>query len=240
MAQLSPRPSGWVPALVIGHIFVSPVGAGCGRVGFEPRSDGRSDPTVEGLLDAPDLPGAVVAEACVSPVPSCDFPGPNTCGCWGTTVARAAGLSEHDNVLTITPFISEAGGGGCTRPDVPLTSAGVFVRVNPLGNASSRTALAVGPYILEMSGATGAIHGRDATTTLADVPFDAVAMPWWRIRPVTDGVGFEVSPDATTWTSLGSVGAILSSSYPVTIIAEELAIEDFPGAAEFSRLNLCP
>ncbi len=72
------------------------------------------------------------------------------------------------------------------------------------------------------------------------VPYDPVAMRWWRMRPITGGVLYETSPDASSWTLLATSNRPSSQAMQVTLFGGVGFAEAAPGAARFEAVNTCP
>ena len=71
-------------------------------------------------------------------------------------------------------------------------------------------------------------------------PYDAIAMRWWRLRPVSTGIVGEYSPDGHVWTLLGSLTGTTPTGIRIDIGAGTDLQEASPGTGAFRHLDICP
>ncbi len=201
------------------------------------RTDAATaDAATDAATDAPPTTG------CLDPGNGTTFPNGQACGGWGTAFSSNAMVQNAGGRLAVTPVANEAGAlGGCTHVAVPFGPAGTLVQIDrTLTGASSRTRLELQNTGLSIGVVGGMMEARVGANLLASVPFDPVAMTWWRMRPVGGGVWFETAPDGLTWNLLASTGAAPPASAPIRVLGETPASEPTPGSARFDSVNVCP
>lgn len=200
------------------------------------RSDATTDAATDAETDAPPNTG------CLDPGNGTTFPNGQPCNGWGTASANNAMVQNAGGRLAVTPVANAAGAiGGCTHVAVPFGPAGTLVQVDrTLTGASSRTLLELQNTGLSIGVVGGMMEARVGANLLASVPFDPIAMSWWRMRPVGGGVWFETAPDGRTWNLLASTGAPAPASAPIRVLGETTANEPTPGVARFDSVNVCP
>ncbi len=229
--------------------------AACGRFGFEtPGSPGGDDAIDDALVDGsgpddggprPDAAGPQVNQTtCTPPGTACAFPGGLPCSCWGTRSFTNAGIGESNGRLTISPNANTAGAqGSCLRSAVPFEAPGVIAEISAVvRGAQGLTAVQLGatPNVYTLSVRDGVLVMEDGDGTVASVGYDAVAMRWWRIRPVGAQVIYETAADGKTWTTRGTSNRPASASYEVRVIGGTIGPQSDPGTAQIEGINVCP
>jgi hypothetical protein len=224
------------------------VAAACGRIGFEARqpSGGGDD---DGGGDAP-ASGDAGSGSCLDPGIGDSFDSATVCD-WGSASGSNTTLTQTGGALLMTPTPEIMGASGtCARSGVPFTAAGVFVEVSAIitnftsleyvdgsggdwgiETVGSGVVLPIGPT-LEFFQASGEIG--------SGVPYDPVAMRWWRMRPVGGFVVFETAPDGLHWT----VVTTSTDPAPTLGLAQVGTFVRTPGAdpgvARFEGVDVCP
>lgn len=139
---------------------------------------------------------------------------------------------------------------GASTYSIMFSSFFAKINIAPVGNGGIQTALIIkhdSYNYVEMSvGPNGVFtayvsNSRNVTVPSSPMPaYDPVAHAFWRIRN-DDGVlfHFDVSPDGSTWTELGSVSYSWdASAVTVTFFAGFTGIENAGNRANISRVNL--
>ncbi len=219
----------------------------CGRIQFDPITDDGGSIVDDGPIGGDDTivaGDADLATSCVQPATTCAFNGPGTCSCWGTPIVSSATVTESGGQLRIAPAANTLGAtGACQRMNVPLTDVGIFAEVSQIVSTSQ------GVTELDVAGTSETFSIQVTGTTLlwgdgtdgGNATYNAVAMRWWRIRPLATGTTFERSADGNTWTPLGTVPQLPpSGSYTVRISGTTALGVAAPGAAIFEGINVCP
>ena len=73
------------------------------------------------------------------------------------------------------------------------------------------------------------------------LPYDPIAMRWWRISPALDGSGLvgEYSADGVAWRLLGKANGVVPASVRVDFGAGTTVGISQPGIAEFGHIQVC-
>lgn len=138
------------------------------------------------------------------------------CGPWGSIRQDQADVRVDSGRLLISPrpLVPETTFGGCTGTGVfPLGPEGQLLEVTgSLVADSSYLVMHAFPedasqlhLAINLSGDELVLFANDERAS-DGVPYDPVAMRWWRVRPEQDGTGMiaEYGPDGLAWTFLGS------------------------------------
>lgn len=224
----------------------------CGRIDFDPLTDHGGSNGDDGGLGVDDsgtindtlTADADLATSCVQPTTTCAFNGPGICSCWGTPITSSATITESGGQLRIAPAANTIGAtGACQRTNVPFTNVGIFAEVSQIVSTSQGVTQldVVGSsetFTIQVTGTT--VLWGDGTDN-GNATYNAVAMRWWRIRPLATGTTFERSPDGKIWTALGTVAQVASTAPHTVRISGTTALGvGAPGAAIFEGMNVCP
>ncbi len=213
----------------------------CGRLEFEPRVGGDGGTFGrDGNDGAGDGP---VATGCISPGDPEPFDiGGAGCDTWGTattSIGNTMTESAGELVMTLGSDLNVTG-AGCTEVAFVSFASGVFVEVGD-APASITTTFAVTNASNAMLGVEvggGMIEYSIGGASPVDVPYDPVAMRWWRLRP--DPVGsttlFETAPDGLTWTARASEPVI----YTMVHAGVGMAGVGPGTSVHFAGIDVCP
>ncbi len=213
---------------VLGLSSITAVGDGGGRVDASP--DG--------------VPCASVA------TPHDNFSSVTACSPWGMQTGDPSITRQGQGMFVVTPQPSiPAQSGGCTTiSPVALPPGGTFIEVSSALSmtgacfmwfrARSQDASIGGQLILQY-GKLG-ISDPMAGTNGIQVAYDPVAMRWWRIRPVADGIVGEVSPDGNAWHVFGTIPGMPTAMVTIDFEATCGVGDPAPGTAVFQSFDVCP
>jgi hypothetical protein len=199
-------------------------------------------------LDAVQPDAAVPdAPACSVPILDVQFPSGSTpCGSWATPYFTNNAIMVANGQLVIMPASTPDSSAGCISMTSPTFGVnGVAVEVSSIIHGSeSFTALQLHMGLEVEIAADGIpqLHFQNASTYENFVPpiqYDGVMMRWWRLRPSTDQVIAEYSPDGVTWTMFGAHSASVPATISV-VIGAGTTNGAFFDQATFQRLLVCP
>ncbi|HEY4058447.1 MAG TPA: hypothetical protein VGM39_17665 [Kofleriaceae bacterium] len=195
-------------------------------------------------LDAP-IDAAPMATGCTTTTPSSTFT--NTiCGPWGAANGAAPVVNDMNATLRIEPLGDQTSEGRCTsNAMLTIPDGGIFVEVPmPIVATAGYAALRLGGIDVSINSRDNKLRLTNAagTVTIAQVPFVAGAMRWWRLRPdrTSDEIVGEYSADATAWYEVGRVARTLTTMTPLELAAGSENPTATVGNAVFDNLNLCP
>jgi hypothetical protein len=205
--------------------------------------DASIDSSVDGAIDAP--PTAM----CVSSGTMDAFQGNTPCSPWATFDSTGGAQTTQNGgklrVAAPTAATSSSHGGCIQIGTAAWGPEGVFLHVEQaLGGISSYTALTA--YVATGTPATIVVENSSISLKLPDgmmassATYVPAQMQWWRLRPVANGIVGETSPDAVTWTQLGTVMGPPPSMIRIDISAGTTGITAIAGTAVFDNLNICP
>lgn len=184
---------------------------------------------------------------CATPAISDPFDDGEPCAPWGYGYGNAT-VVERDGALAITPSTAGANDGGCEgAADVAFEDGGIFVQVaSPLTASHEYTAFKIdfgsmpSPQVIVNDDVlTLGIYDGPA---VEQMPFDASAMSWWRIRPDrrAGATVAEYSGDGGHWSMLGAVEGEPPDTIRISLYAGVGSTDPDPGTAEFRNLGVCP
>ena len=126
---------------------------------------------------------------------------------------------------------------------IELTAGGVAVEV-PIatGEPEAYTSLQLNDTDVELVVEQGNMKLTDQSlnTTYAEMPYDAQAMRWWRVR--TDGTSLlaDMSADATTWTTFAThTPTTLVTTTRLNILLGYSIAPTAPASSTFTHLIVC-
>jgi hypothetical protein len=177
-------------------------------------------------------------------------PATQACQPWGG-VFGTADVEVRDGALTITPTSIPGSFGGCDSDiehPIALSAGGIFVEavaVTPTGHNRAGLGLDGGQVRIVLSTFQGRLRLSDVTTNeVASLPYDPVAMRWWRLRPdrMAQRTIAEYAADGYHWSRLGEV-----DGRPDSVIVElgaglesDAVIDDSSAVTRFDHLDVCP
>ena len=215
--------------------------AGCGRIGFDPLGGSANG-------DAYDGDAIVTSTNCVSPGNPERFPTQaQACLGWGGTGgAGAFTMVQSAGTLTITiPAGDAQAEGACAGTVVPFAH-GVFAEISQITDSPVLTYLEAisGSRDLSIQGSTslGLTFYDDFTSLVPELPYDPVAMRWWRIRPDETGTAtvFETAPDGLMWTTQATSSAPPGTVTPRIRANPSGLASATPTSAIFNGVDACP
>ena len=213
--------------------------AACGRIGFDAHAGDGSQP-------GDDASGDVIAMSCLAAGGGDDFSDGVPCMPWGRISAgTGTTVTEANGELIITPKPNTATQFGVCESSsmLPFTNAGVFVEVAttlPFGQTYFTVFDGYTLHRMYVNVDTIVVETECPYYVGAMVPFDPVAMRWWRIRPGGAGVLYETSPDASHWTKLATIAISILPRVTVDVQATQFQLLANPGSARFAGVNICP
>jgi hypothetical protein len=241
------------------RVLACVIATGCGRLGFQPPSDGRGDRTTgdgsgmpgDGVIaDTIDLDAA--AGACGTMVAlSDDFADGVTGAQWTTLTGTNIALAETGGDLQITFASNVSAGqtagyqsvasfdftGSCVDAEIASTP-----NAATLANMTIRIGTSTDCGVIEIySGMIHAAQHRGASiSTLPAFAFDALADRFLRMREVSGSWYYQSSPDGTTWTTFGAVANMfpLQTSTTVRFTAGTNSGVSNGGVAAFAGVNV--
>jgi hypothetical protein len=217
---------------------------------IDAATDG-SDPVdapADGSIDGPPIDGSQPA-MCTSSGTMDTFQSNTPCNPWASfDSTNGAQTTQSGGKLRIAaPTVGTASShGGCFALALSTFGPeGVFIAVeSALTGSSSYTALTA--YTAAGQAASIAVLGgvllvsAPGSPAVAQKVYVPAQMKWWRLRPVAGGVIGEVSPDALTWTAVGTVPGVPPTQIKIDISAGTNAVEAAAGIAIFDNLSTCP
>ena len=72
------------------------------------------------------------------------------------------------------------------------------------------------------------------------MPYDPVAMRWWRMRPVGGFVAFETAPDGLAWTLVSTSTDPVPTNGLAQVTTFMRTPSADPGVACFEGIDVCP
>ena len=211
-----------------------------------PPGDGRDAATIDARTDAAvdaatDAPIDAAPVGCLDPGNGTTFPNGPPCAGWGTPFGSNVTVQQVGGRLTVTPAAGLVANGGCAHAAVPFAAPGALVEVErTVEGANGRTRLELQGTGWSIGAEGGMMVARANDGVVAMVPYSALAMRFWRLRPAGTGVVYETSPDALGWTAFASSPLAPPASAPIRVVGETVAAEAAPGSARFQSLNVCP
>jgi hypothetical protein len=225
------------------------VAAACGRIGFDPLRPSGDD---DNGGDAPSSGDGASSGSggCANPGVGDSFDSATVCD-WGSATGSNTVLTQSGGALVMTPEPDVIPAiAACGRDNVPFTSAGLFAEVSSV--VENFTSLEYvdgsgGDWVIEDVGsgfgsaaASGLAVFQPSSQIGSTVPYDPVAMRWWRMRPVDGFVVFETAPDGLTWT-LVSTSTDAAPSIGLAQVAMLMRTPSAdPGVARFEGVDVCP
>jgi hypothetical protein len=214
------------------------------RIAFDAKPDGPA-PSPQ------DSPGDITADtlaACTAMAPVDAFdPAASPCSTWGSVSMKGLTTARVNGALEIAPMATtpQSGDfGGCTISQYDL-GGDILLEVSATltgeGYTNATFYFASAYFGIQTHAIDGMIYAIHDGTQAGSRPFDPVAMRFWRLHPTTSMVSAEVSPDARTWTVIGTR----------TLLDQTTTVGNFTfgggrnatnatGIARFESLNLCP
>jgi hypothetical protein len=189
-------------------------------------------------VDAPTTVG------CTEAASPNTFDGVASCQPWGGVITGPASTLQSGGELVIAPDANAIGQGGCTG-DAPLTDGGLFVELAaslPSTTPSAYTGISFYegvelPFAIYVE--NDQLTALDYATLRIDVPYDPVAMRWWRLRPIAGQVTFEIAPDGLSWTALGTSPRVApASTVTKNLVAGVSSPEPTPGTARYASVDV--
>ncbi len=187
-----------------------------------------------------------------APVPKCvasmviadSFDGTMPCMPWGN--ATNMSVTEGNGMLGITPQAQSFAFCESTGTET-FDSLGFFVEVDQvLATPGGYTSLMIRDNTtwklsIEHSN-TQLSFLENSATHLNDLPYDAQAMKFWRLRadPTSGNTVAEFSSDAIAWNELGRTTDFFSRSVYLELLAGQAGTPLGTDTAVFSHLDVCP
>jgi hypothetical protein len=216
----------------------------CGCYAPEPREDLPCSET----RHCPDGQRCDTTYALCTSVPLCKpspisdaFDGAPACESWARQYGNGA-FDVRNSRLVLTPAPGQTCGCASTSDTIPFDDAGVFIEVamTTSGNGAMSMRTVAGNYSPMIDQADGKLKFRlfSSGGTVAERPYDAPRMRWWRLRPTPDrhGTIAEYSAEGIEWSVLGTS----DMPAPDTIGVVLDAASDTGGSAEIEGLGICP
>ncbi|MBA3454447.1 MAG: hypothetical protein H0T42_15255 [Deltaproteobacteria bacterium] len=202
--------------------------------------DAASDAPIDARVIVP-----VSGTGCTPAAPVTTFPGGVACADWmGTLTIDRATVTESGGALSISPSAGAAGAFGQCGRAIVFDAPGVFVEISDVvDGVSTFTSVglsAFGPIVYSMSVRNDILVFQHTLGTITTIPYDPVAMRWWRMRPITGGVLYETAPEASAWTVRATSSVPSSEMTDVQLFGGVGAAEPAPGTARFETVNVCP
>jgi hypothetical protein len=224
------------PMRVVGGFLAITVGC------YQPDWPERQDCTDTTNLCPPDQQCTLLYHECAR-LPLCEdstvkdsFDGGTPCEPWGMHFGNGGMAQVKDGQLVMSSLAGDQ--SGCRVTNAPFQRQGFFAEVakTPLNGA---TRLSIGSTLARIEVSHQAtIAFTTNSFPVASKTYDATAMRWWRLRPETNLIIAEYSPDGIEWTLLG----MRMTSVPTK---PELDLEvtndtGMPDAMEIASLGVCP
>ena len=166
------------------------------------------------------------------------------CQPWGTHFGDSR-VKISSGALEITPRDDGQNSGGCFSGPAAFDDGGIFLEVPqamPAGHgfvalvaqsSSSSPMISAGDGRLELS-----VPGSSITT----LPYDPVAMRWWRLRPdrAAGATVAEYAADGYHWKRLGAVDVPPEPRMAIEISAGVDTVDPQPTTARLAHLGVCP